>query len=348
MQEADFSYEVVIGEDCSTDGTRAIVMEYARAYREKIRVVLGSERVGARRNFARTLEACQGQYIALLDGDDYWTSPDKLRRQVEFLDRHPECAICFHDVIVVYEDGSRDPHKYFEEYFEAIPKRISTMEDLLKHNFIPACSTVFRGGLFRELPKWFYTAPFGDWPLHILNATHGTIGCIDEVLAAYRKHAGGMNRALEQRPWILFKGTAETFTEINAYLDRRYEKTITSMLQEQWLKTVLDPQLRGRLAQTRVDEVIGQFESWPMEFSLSDRERQHLVAEVCCRLGLERCRVRDGAKTRYWLMNALRHEPARIGTLRFWAVGVELLCGRRVAEWLRRWSRRILGRGMAR
>ena len=109
MQEADFSYEVVIGEDCSTDRTRPIVMEYARAYPGKIRLVVGSERVGAPRNFARTLEACQGQYIALLDGDDYWTSPDKLRKQVEFLDRRPECAICFHDVLVVYEDGSRNP-----------------------------------------------------------------------------------------------------------------------------------------------------------------------------------------------------------------------------------------------
>lgn len=190
MQRTDFDYEILVGEDCSTDRTRDIVTEFQRRFPGRVRALLHEQNLGlkGKRNFVRTLGECKGQYVAMLEGDDYWTSPDKLQKQVEYLDSHPECSICFHDVTVVYEDGSKEPHRFCP----AGQKEISTIEDLLKGNFMSTCSVMFRRGLFGEFPAWFYEVLVGDWPLHIFNAVHGRIGYLDEVMGAYRVSGGGV------------------------------------------------------------------------------------------------------------------------------------------------------------
>src|SRR5437762_2202436 len=193
MQEVDFDYEVVIGEDASTDGTREIVLDFEKRYPDRIRVLLrdqaGAEAdraagLGGKTNFIQSLKACRGEYIALLDGDDYWTDPGKLQRQVDFLDNHPDFAISCHNARMFYEDGSKEP----TNLIPPDQKEVSMLEDLLLANIIPTCSTVFRRELFGEFPDWFYTLKLGDWPLHILNAQHGKIGYINEVMASYRLH----------------------------------------------------------------------------------------------------------------------------------------------------------------
>jgi len=115
-------------------------------------------------NFVQTLQACKGQYIALLDGDDCWTSPHKLQKQVDFLESHPDYSICFHNVMVVYEDSSVEPHPFHmrepkHHHSRSIPKTTSTLEDLVSGNFIQTCSVVFRAGLFDIIPEWFCDLP---------------------------------------------------------------------------------------------------------------------------------------------------------------------------------------------
>ena len=109
-QQVNFDYEIVIGEDCSQDNTREIILDYQEKNSDKIRIFLSkkplNDRKSGRLNFVRNLEACRGEYIALLDGDDYWTSPYKLQKQVDYLDNHPEFSICFHPVINVFEIGN--------------------------------------------------------------------------------------------------------------------------------------------------------------------------------------------------------------------------------------------------
>ena len=98
MQKANFEYELVIGEDCSTDRTREIVLEFQRKYPDRIRLLLAKRNLGASVNWIRTLRGCRGQYVANLDGDDYLTSAHELQKQADFLDAHPECSICFHAI----------------------------------------------------------------------------------------------------------------------------------------------------------------------------------------------------------------------------------------------------------
>ena len=207
-QEVNFSYEIVIGEDASSDRTREIVVELGRQHSQKVRVLLRDPEeadrdrhigLAGKINYLTTLRACRGEYIANLDGDDYFTSPHKLQRQINFLETHPECVICFHNVEAIYEDGSSGP----EKLCPASQKEITGIEELLWGNFIPACSIMYRREPLVEIPDWFLTAKMGDWPLNILKAQHGKIGYIDEVMAAYRVHAGAIWSARKRSHQIL-------------------------------------------------------------------------------------------------------------------------------------------------
>jgi len=195
-QRVDFDYELVIGEDRSSDRTREIVLEYAERWPDRIRPILRDDNLGMNRNFKETLLQARGRFIALLDSDDYWTTPDKLQRQMDFLRAHPECSICFHNTLVVYEHGDRPTHPFHMErpaypISHRIPKPISTLADLAGGNFMQTCSVMFRAGLYGELPDWYLEMPTFDWPLHVLNAEHGNVGYIDEVMGAYRVHSAG-------------------------------------------------------------------------------------------------------------------------------------------------------------
>ncbi len=240
MQKVDFDYEIVIGEDCSTDNTRNILIDYQKKHPDIIRLLLHERNLGlyGRYNFIETLNACQGQYIAMLEGDDYWTSPYKLQKQADFLDSHPECAICFHNVMVIYDDSPGISHPFCVPnpngfYMQGQPKPISTLEDLLKGNFIQTPAVMFRARLFEEFPRWFYLTPMGDWPLHIMNAQHGNIGYIDEIMGVYRIHDGGVWSTKGLIPKL--QREIETYRFFNAHLNFRYNKFIKSKISLRYL-----------------------------------------------------------------------------------------------------------------
>lgn len=189
-QETDFGFEVVVGDDCSTDGTREVILDLARRHPGRIQTIFPDKNFGdgGKRIFLETIQACRGRYIATMDGDDYWTSPRKLQLQVELLESRPDCSMCFHDVLKVYDDGSRPPSRYNGP----TPKRLWTLDDAFERCFAAACSPLFRREVLDGLPPWYLDLPFGDWPLLVLAARQGPIAYLDEVMGVYRIHAGGM------------------------------------------------------------------------------------------------------------------------------------------------------------
>jgi hypothetical protein len=194
IQDAPFRFELVVGEDCSSDGTREIVRAYAQSYPDLIRTVLPERNVGHGEIFRRALEATRGELIAYLDGDDYWTSATKLRRQAAFLEANPDCTSCFHDVSLVYGErgvpsGAVSP-RLSEERFR--------LGDILLDCFVPAPAVMFRRSVAEQLPEWTFDVVWIDWLIHICAATLGPIGYIPAALAAYRVHQGGMFSALDR------------------------------------------------------------------------------------------------------------------------------------------------------
>ena len=201
MQKTDFLIELVIGEDFSADQTRQICLEYQQKYPEVIRVLPRDKNLGMIANFVDTLKNCKAKYIALCEGDDYWTDPLKVQKQVDFLEANSDYVICFHDVGMLRADNTFQPHLLFGKQAE-----ISTFENLAETNFIPTVSCVFRNNLFKEFPAWFIDMPLGDWILHLINAQFGKIKYLNEVMAVYRLHNNGIwsGQAEEKRllSWI--------------------------------------------------------------------------------------------------------------------------------------------------
>ncbi len=223
MQHTAFEYEIVLGEDCSTDNTRNIVTEYKRRYPDKITLFLNEKNMGMHGNGAQVLQACSGEYIAMLDGDDYWTSAEKLQKQVDFLDKHRDCSACFHDALIVAEDGSEEPIHYREEH-----KEFSTVEDVLVDNFIPTAAVMFRRRLTEELPAWANSLKMGDWVLHILNAIHGPIGYIDETMSVYVVHRGGVWSMKTRQDHTL--AMIELFEALDRHLPSQYRHSTARIL----------------------------------------------------------------------------------------------------------------------
>ena len=189
-QQTSFPVEVVIGEDCSTDRTRAICRAFQRQHPRQVRLLLPSRNVGELENFRLCFRACRGRYVALLEGDDLWTSPLKLQRQYDQLERHPAWAMCIHNVSLV-----GDAHRPGDVFFGADRKPVYARADFVERNFVPTCSCVFRNRGPDILPEWFWDPaanPYPDWILHVTNAAYGDIGCLDDVLGVHRRHAGGV------------------------------------------------------------------------------------------------------------------------------------------------------------
>ncbi|HEX8265017.1 MAG TPA: glycosyltransferase [Pyrinomonadaceae bacterium] len=187
MQETDFPFKLFIGEDCSTDETRDICLSYKDKYPDKIHLILNEKNIGVSHNALNVYKECfdYGDYIAMCEGDDYWTDSGKLRKQVNFLAANPDFSISFHPVKIVYEE-SRE-----EEITNQNQTATTAFEDLALSNFIYTVSCVFRNNSL-QFPDWYVKITAGDYLLHLLNAQHGKIGFINEVMAVYRVHKGGM------------------------------------------------------------------------------------------------------------------------------------------------------------
>jgi glycosyltransferase involved in cell wall biosynthesis len=220
-QRVNFPYEIVIGDDCSTDGTSAIVADFHRLYPNRFVPFLRGKNLGAVPNFVATLTACRGQYVALLEGDDYWTCEDKLQRQVDFLDANPDYVISCHRAQVQDEVGT-----WLKlAQFPIRPAGTYALEDLLTpDNFIMTCSTVYRRDAVARIPSWFGNLKLGDWPLMALAAQAGKIHLTEHAWAVYRVHTGGLwsTRGVTRR----LRETIQMFTALAAELDDRHTEKI--------------------------------------------------------------------------------------------------------------------------
>jgi glycosyltransferase involved in cell wall biosynthesis len=195
-QQLPQPFEILISEDCSTDGTREVVQEYADGHPHLVRLLLSERNLRSNEVVARGFRAARGRYVALLDGDDYWTSDDKLRAQVAFLDARPDVTVCFHNVQVV-DERSQSSGRLWNAPGQP---EVSGLHELLRGNFIATSSVVYRRTAVPEVPAWYDDFfPVTDWPLHILYAREGRIGYLDRTLGAYRLHPGGLFSTLGER-----------------------------------------------------------------------------------------------------------------------------------------------------
>ena len=182
-QKTDFPVEIVIADDCSADRTPQILSQLA-AESDCIRLILRDQNIGAEKNFADVYARCAGEYVAFVDGDDYWIDDEKLQIQADLLDSAPELSMTFHPISAMSIDGTKEP------IYPPDRKVRYTLDDLLSGNMIYACSPMTRRRYFPGYPEWKFRsrAVPGDWVHNCIVATNGPIGYVDRVMGVYRRH----------------------------------------------------------------------------------------------------------------------------------------------------------------
>ncbi|WP_315817032.1 glycosyltransferase family 2 protein [Paraflavitalea speifideaquila] len=185
MQQTNFPFEIVVGEDCSTDNTRAIIKHFEQQYPGIIKPIYHEHNVGAARNhFEHCFSKIQGRYIAICDGDDYWTDPGKLQKQVDFMEQNPACVLCFHRVKQV------DQHNNIIQEQEPLNTPVFYQWHDILHISIPTLSVVFRNCL-DHFPEEIFSVKSGDTFLFGMLSRFGGAADLGFVGAHYRVHAGG-------------------------------------------------------------------------------------------------------------------------------------------------------------
>lgn len=242
-QQTNFEFRLLIGDDCSPDGTQAIVKSYAEKHPKLIEAYLFTNHVGIqdkRRVAVNLLRRAKAKYVTILEGDDYWTDPYRLQKLTDFLESHPECSVSFHDAKVLAEDGSE------HRLFPANQKEISTLEDMVTTSVFPIpCTALFRNEL-GELPDCFFGVTNADWMLFVLLAERGNLGYLNEVMATYRVHSGGVWSGLDAAPGI--SEHIKTYETIDAHLNFKYTRAISRKLAT-WRRTLTALEAQATLAQ---------------------------------------------------------------------------------------------------
>ena len=191
-QKGDFALELIIGDDQSADQTYNIAMEYQKRFPKVVRVLRGEKRLGVTKNIQQCLQACQGDYIAMCEGDDYWTDPYKLEKQFQLLEKHPEYASCFNAVTLEIESSGESYTHPGQALLIEGNRHFLNAKELVVDNVIGNFSCcMYRTTVVEKLPGDLYEMYTVDWMFNMMCAQHGDIGFIPEPMSVYRIHHGG-------------------------------------------------------------------------------------------------------------------------------------------------------------
>lgn len=238
MQKTNFKFEILIHDDASTDRTVDIIKKYQQKYPEIIKPIFQTEnqyskgvnKINYKFNFIRS----KGKYIALCEGDDYWTDPYKLQKQVDYMEGNPKCSMCFHavNVVTVYNKIINAIKPYNKNC-------ISSTEDIILGGggFIATNSIVYRKDAMDKPPKLYFEWPVGDYPLQIITSTQDYAYYINEFMSAYRvgvkdswtsKMRSSKDRKAKNIKHI--KKTILLLKQFNEYSNKKYSDAINQRI----------------------------------------------------------------------------------------------------------------------
>lgn len=220
-QVTQFEWEIVIGEDGSKDDTRKICAEFAERYPNQIRLLEPVGNLGMMENFMRTFQACRGQYIAFIEGDDYWTDSFKLQKQVDFLKVNPSFSACFHNVIIRTQRDGKDEERIMHDH---VLKSQFNTRDVLGPWFIASTSFMFVNQPRLEIPDWVRHCKYGDLPIMLLLSLRGDFGYLDDCMAVYRLHDQGyttLHKAMDKVVIMVY-----IYESFNIHTNYRFADTV--------------------------------------------------------------------------------------------------------------------------
>lgn len=239
MQKTDFPFEILVHDDCSTDETKNIISEYAKKHPSIIRPIFeeSNQFSQGRVDFVKNMFVqARGQYIAVCEGDDYWTDKRKLQKQVEFMDNNPTCSVVFHPVRMIFEDGKHEATIFPDRKDDFDIKHL-----IMRHNFAQTSSVMYRKV---DYGKFNVNVSPGDIYMLLYSAQSGGIGFIDSVMSTYRRHDKGVWSGVskdERKIWKRFgPGYIALCYEVIAMYGKKkkYKTTILKSIQEALSKSI--------------------------------------------------------------------------------------------------------------
>jgi glycosyltransferase involved in cell wall biosynthesis len=220
-QEIPFPVELVIGVDKGSDKTADIIHYYERQYPDIIKPRYYDKNIGMMANMIETLNRCKGKYIALLEGDDYWTYKNKLQEQIDFLEKNNEASFCFHNASVIYENSSRK-----KEPFANIEERFYSGSEIIKNWIVPTASVVFRNRKI-NFPAFAMQCAHGDILLFLLLLEYGKAYALTTTWCVYRKNSDSITNSNNINTAYL-KKVIQQNKKTNIFFKKKYHKVLLS------------------------------------------------------------------------------------------------------------------------
>lgn len=223
FQNIPFDYEIVVADDCSKDRTLAIIKDKLHTIGSHLKILDNGINLGISKNYQRGFEACTGEYIAVMEGDDYWTNPERLQIHINFLEKHRECVMSMNRYIEFDENLNSIKHIgwHLTEDFKYVTTRDMAIGNKLGN--LSAC--VFRKKEISKIKLDFYLLDVADWILGLVLSQNGFIAILKELTSVRRVHENGewskMSRNKKNDNLIL------CIDSYNKYLEYKYDKEFT-------------------------------------------------------------------------------------------------------------------------
>ncbi len=252
-QQTQYSYKIIIGEDCSTDHTRDILLEYYNKYPEKMELILWKKNIGMVENDCEVMGRCSAKYVATLEGDDYWTNPFKLEKQISFLEEHSEYIATCHNIRCVDMHGKmlhRDFHFFpiVEEHIYG--KKQASMAQLVGQSAALIFRNIFKQWSEKEWDCYRRSMANGDMKIHAILGMMGDIYCFRDVMSDYRRtfkgHSWTASVNWDNKLWNNYNAVSE----VNKYLlAMGYENLELDVYVTKYLKATLAESRRKLLCE---------------------------------------------------------------------------------------------------
>lgn len=248
MQQTSFPYEVLVYDDASTDSTPEIIKEYTEKYPDIFKPTLYENN-----NFSQGLgyvglytgiREAKSRYVAYCEGDDYWTDPLKLQKQVIFLESHPEYEVCAHETLIRDEANNGFDGLFFSQFnknlFISTAKKHYTFEDSLTGNIFHISSLLYRN-LVMDLPPWIAEISACDLVLFMLLAEKGDMYVLPEAMSVYRGHLGSVTTSREeyQSTVSFYLLSIDVLKRMNVFWKSKYQNKIFPIISRYYVECAM-------------------------------------------------------------------------------------------------------------
>ncbi len=236
MQQTSFEYEIIVHDDASTDRSADIIRDYQRRFPHIFKTILQTQNQYSqgKKIIPILLGHVTGKYIALCEGDDYWTNPLKLQKQVDYMEAHPGCTLCFHNALIHWDTGLAD-----DQLFAPLEDRDYTGDEFCGNWITPTASFLMRANLRNDYLSFLERIgplSFGDRPLTLWYAHKGTVHAFPEAMCVYRKHEGAYTHVFNAKKMF---GEARSWEKMRYAYDGAFSDAISQKMMNTYILAIL-------------------------------------------------------------------------------------------------------------